>query len=54
MKLWTESEPFDLKSEFFNVQDVVGDPKPYGGQRPIVMNAGASPVDVNSASPTAT
>jgi FMNH2-dependent dimethyl sulfone monooxygenase len=44
MRLWTESEPFDLQSEFFNVQGVVGDPKPYGGQRPIVMNAGASPV----------
>jgi len=44
MKLWTQSEPFDLQSEYFDVRGVVGEPKPYGGVRPMVMNAGASPV----------
>ena len=44
MKLWTQSEPFDLQSAYFDVRGVVGEPKPYGGVRPMVMNAGASPV----------
>jgi alkanesulfonate monooxygenase SsuD/methylene tetrahydromethanopterin reductase-like flavin-dependent oxidoreductase (luciferase family) len=43
-KLWTQSEPFDLQSDYFDVRGVVGEPKPYGGVRPMVMNAGASPV----------
>ena len=43
-KLWTQSEAFSLESEFFNVHDVVGEPKPFGDERPVIMNAGASPV----------
>jgi alkanesulfonate monooxygenase SsuD/methylene tetrahydromethanopterin reductase-like flavin-dependent oxidoreductase (luciferase family) len=43
-QLWTQNEPFDLDSEFFHVHDVVGEPKPYGAERPVVMNAGASTV----------
>jgi FMNH2-dependent dimethyl sulfone monooxygenase len=43
-QLWTRHEPFSLESEFFDVRDVVGEPKPFGSERPIVMNAGSSPV----------
>ena len=40
--IWERDEPFDFETEFFNMTNVIGKPKPFGGSRPIVMNAGAS------------
>ena len=40
---WTRTEPFDFDGKFFKLKDVRLEPKPYGGTRPILMNAGASP-----------
>jgi alkanesulfonate monooxygenase SsuD/methylene tetrahydromethanopterin reductase-like flavin-dependent oxidoreductase (luciferase family) len=42
--VWTSSAEFNVDNEFFHMKDVIGDPKPYGDSRPVVMNAGASPV----------
>jgi FMNH2-dependent dimethyl sulfone monooxygenase len=42
--VWSSSEEFNVDNEFFHMKDVIGDPKPYGHSRPVVMNAGASPV----------
>jgi alkanesulfonate monooxygenase SsuD/methylene tetrahydromethanopterin reductase-like flavin-dependent oxidoreductase (luciferase family) len=33
---------FDFDGRFFNLQGVRAKPKPYGGTRPLIMNAGAS------------
>ena len=43
-RVMSSSEEFDVDDEFFHMRGVIGDPKPYGGSRPVVMNAGASPV----------
>src|SRR5665213_1354712 len=40
--IWERDEPFDFETEFFHMTKVIGKPKPFGGSRPIVMNAGAS------------
>jgi FMNH2-dependent dimethyl sulfone monooxygenase len=42
--IWERDEPFDFVTEYFHMSKVIGKPKPYGGSRPIVMNAGASSV----------
>lgn len=42
-RLWTESAPFDYHGGFFHLEQVQGAPKPYGGTRPVVLNAGISP-----------
>jgi FMNH2-dependent dimethyl sulfone monooxygenase len=42
--VWSSSTEFDVDNEFFHMKSVIGDPKPYGGSRPVIMNAGASPV----------
>lgn len=42
-RMWSEREPFDFDGEYFQLRRVEAEPKPYGGSRPIVMNAGASP-----------
>jgi len=41
-KIWTEQEPFDFKGRYFNLEGVLGKPKPVGGKRPLLMSAGAS------------
>ena len=43
-RIWSSDEPFDFHHGDFDLVDVIGKPKPYGGSRPIVMNAGASAV----------
>jgi dimethylsulfone monooxygenase len=43
-RLWHESEPFDIDGEYFHFKSVEAEPKPFGGTRPIVMNAGTSAV----------
>ena len=42
--LWTRDEPFDFKGEFFDLKHVTARPKPFGGERPILVSAGNSPV----------
>jgi alkanesulfonate monooxygenase SsuD/methylene tetrahydromethanopterin reductase-like flavin-dependent oxidoreductase (luciferase family) len=41
-QIWNGERPFDHEGEFFNLKAVTGSPKPFGGTRPLIMNAGAS------------
>lgn len=36
-------EPFDFDGRWFKLKSIKAKPKPYGGTRPVVINAGASP-----------
>ena len=40
--VWSNAEPFDFEGRYFKLSKVVGDPKPFGRARPIIMNAAAS------------
>jgi alkanesulfonate monooxygenase SsuD/methylene tetrahydromethanopterin reductase-like flavin-dependent oxidoreductase (luciferase family) len=40
---WEGPDDFDFKGEYITLTKVRAKPKPYGGSRPIIMNAGASP-----------
>ncbi len=42
--VWSSTREFDVSNEFFDMKGVIGDPKPYGASRPVIMNAGSSPV----------
>jgi alkanesulfonate monooxygenase SsuD/methylene tetrahydromethanopterin reductase-like flavin-dependent oxidoreductase (luciferase family) len=42
-RIWAETEPFDYSGRFFQLEGVVGSPKPYFGDRPLLMSAGSSP-----------
>ena len=39
---WSSQEDFDFDGRFFKLKGVRAKPKPYGGTRPLLMNAGAS------------
>jgi alkanesulfonate monooxygenase SsuD/methylene tetrahydromethanopterin reductase-like flavin-dependent oxidoreductase (luciferase family) len=39
---WSPRDDFDFDGNFFKLKSVRAKPKPYGGTRPLVMNAGAS------------
>jgi dimethylsulfone monooxygenase len=41
-RAWVEEGEFDFDGEFFKLSGVRAKPKPYGGTRPIIMNAGSS------------
>jgi len=41
--IWSEKEDFDFDGRFLKLKGVRAKPKPYGGARPLIMNAGASP-----------
>jgi alkanesulfonate monooxygenase SsuD/methylene tetrahydromethanopterin reductase-like flavin-dependent oxidoreductase (luciferase family) len=41
-RMWEETGSFDLHGEFFDLTGVEAEPKPFGGTRPLVMNAGSS------------
>ncbi len=41
--IWSDKENFDFKGKHLDMKGVRGKPKPYGGVRPLIMNAGASP-----------
>jgi alkanesulfonate monooxygenase SsuD/methylene tetrahydromethanopterin reductase-like flavin-dependent oxidoreductase (luciferase family) len=41
---WSDAEDFDVDGVFIKLKQVRAKPKPFGGGRPIVMNAAASPV----------
>ncbi len=40
---WSDAEDFDFDGAFIKLKQARAKPKPFGGGRPIVMNAGASP-----------
>src|SRR6266511_4079028 len=42
--VWSDKEDFDFEGKYLDMKGVRGKPKPYGGSRPLIMNAGASPV----------
>jgi alkanesulfonate monooxygenase SsuD/methylene tetrahydromethanopterin reductase-like flavin-dependent oxidoreductase (luciferase family) len=42
--IWSDREDFDFTGKYLDMKGIRGKPKPYGGARPIIMNAGASPV----------
>jgi alkanesulfonate monooxygenase SsuD/methylene tetrahydromethanopterin reductase-like flavin-dependent oxidoreductase (luciferase family) len=45
MKLaWSEREDFDFAGQYFNLKAIRAKPKPFGGTRPLMMNAGASDI----------
>jgi alkanesulfonate monooxygenase SsuD/methylene tetrahydromethanopterin reductase-like flavin-dependent oxidoreductase (luciferase family) len=41
--LWERTGEFDYHGPYFQLDGLYAEPKPYGGSRPIIMNAGASP-----------
>ena len=41
---WGPQDDFVFEGEFVKLKNVRAKPKPYGGSRPLIMNAGASPV----------
>jgi alkanesulfonate monooxygenase SsuD/methylene tetrahydromethanopterin reductase-like flavin-dependent oxidoreductase (luciferase family) len=43
-RIWAEEEPFDFAGEYFDLKGVISKPKPYGGDRPLLVSAGTSPV----------
>jgi alkanesulfonate monooxygenase SsuD/methylene tetrahydromethanopterin reductase-like flavin-dependent oxidoreductase (luciferase family) len=42
-QIWSEREDFDFHGKYFNMKGIRGKPKPFGGTRPLMMNAGSSP-----------
>ena len=48
-RAWSEHDEFDFVGEFLRLKGVRAYPKPYGGTRPIIMNAGSSQVGQNFA-----
>ncbi len=40
--IWSDRSASDLTGEFIALRGVQGAPKPYGGTRPVIMNAGSS------------
>jgi alkanesulfonate monooxygenase SsuD/methylene tetrahydromethanopterin reductase-like flavin-dependent oxidoreductase (luciferase family) len=41
--MWSDREDFDFEGKFLHLKGIRAKPKPYGGIRPLIMNAGASP-----------
>jgi alkanesulfonate monooxygenase SsuD/methylene tetrahydromethanopterin reductase-like flavin-dependent oxidoreductase (luciferase family) len=42
-RIWSETAPFDFDGTYLKLRAVEARPKPFGGTRPVIMNAGASP-----------
>jgi dimethylsulfone monooxygenase len=42
MQAWSEPDTFDFSGRYLKLSGVRAKPKPYGGTRPIIMNAGSS------------
>jgi dimethylsulfone monooxygenase len=40
--IWSDKENFDYEGKYLHMKGIRGKPKPYGGTRPVIMNAGAS------------
>ena len=43
-RMWGDEEDFDVRGEHIRLRRVRAKPRPYGDTRPVLMNAGASPV----------
>ena len=43
MRAWTAPGAFDVDGQYLKLKGVRAFPKPFGGTRPIIMNAGSSP-----------
>jgi alkanesulfonate monooxygenase SsuD/methylene tetrahydromethanopterin reductase-like flavin-dependent oxidoreductase (luciferase family) len=43
-RMWSSEEDFDVDGKYIKLKGVRAKPKPVGGVRPLLMNAGASPV----------
>jgi alkanesulfonate monooxygenase SsuD/methylene tetrahydromethanopterin reductase-like flavin-dependent oxidoreductase (luciferase family) len=41
--IWSDKQDFDYQGKYLDMKKIRGKPKPYGGTRPVIMNAGASP-----------
>jgi dimethylsulfone monooxygenase len=41
--IWSDRENFDFDGKYLRMKAIRGKPKPFGGTRPVIMNAGASP-----------
>jgi alkanesulfonate monooxygenase SsuD/methylene tetrahydromethanopterin reductase-like flavin-dependent oxidoreductase (luciferase family) len=41
--IWSDREDFDFRGSYLDMKGIRGKPKPFGGTRPVIMNAGASP-----------
>src|SRR5438477_1512974 len=41
--IWSHREDFDFEGRYLKLKGIRGKPKPVGGTRPLIMNAGASP-----------
>src|SRR5438874_435292 len=41
--MWSPNEDFDVEGTYLHLKGVRAKPKPVGGTRPLIMNAGASP-----------
>ena len=41
--MWSHDDQFDFDGSYIKLKDVRSGPKPFGGTRPLLMNAGASP-----------
>ena len=41
-RAWSDTEDFDYDGKFFKLAGVRAKPKPFGGTRPVIMNAGSS------------
>ena len=41
-RAWSEPDTFEVDGEFFHLKSVRAFPKPHGGSRPLIMNAGSS------------
>jgi alkanesulfonate monooxygenase SsuD/methylene tetrahydromethanopterin reductase-like flavin-dependent oxidoreductase (luciferase family) len=42
-RCWSGEDDFDFDGQYIKLKRVRSKPKPYGGTRPVIMNAGASP-----------
>jgi alkanesulfonate monooxygenase SsuD/methylene tetrahydromethanopterin reductase-like flavin-dependent oxidoreductase (luciferase family) len=42
-RLWESEREFDFDGKYIRLKSLISNPKPYGGTRPVIMNAGASP-----------
>jgi len=44
-RAWREVRPFEHRGRFFRLRGVLSEPKPYGGEEPLVLCAGSSPAE---------
>src|SRR5207248_9115192 len=42
-RIWSGEAPFDFAGSFYQLEKVQGQPLPFSGGRPMMMNAGSSP-----------